>query len=269
MTEPLAHGAEEAIEFHRRSMEEFKASEFAKVEDLMVAGEDRKAACVELADTWSLDTRPFASDWNTLIENERSFYLTGTRVKVEYEAIAQPKALPKVEQPSPSLEPSLVAPSASATPRLKRLEELEPKPPDPNSAEWLAGLKAKAGVGEKPKSDYEEDADDVDDDDEASSAEALPGVLNPKAPVDSASKLVALRYWNDAEKCQTLVFWQKQYWHWCGTHWKVLDDDTMRAKVYRFLDQAEIEVGRGRHLERFEPDREAVNKVMDALRSRK
>ena len=94
-------------------------------------------------------------------------------------------------------------------------------------------------------------------------------VLNPSAPRDNALMFVGLRYWNKAEGCSTLKFWQKQFWRWDGTHWKVLDDDTVRAKMYEFLDEAYKETGSGshRHLERFEPDQTAVNKTIDALRS--
>jgi putative DNA primase/helicase len=101
---------------------------------------------------------------------------------------------------------------------------------------------------------------------EDEAAAEAPGTLDPKAPRDTAKKLLALRYWHKPEDCQRLIYWQKQYWQWTGQHWQVLDSDTMRAKVYDFLDAAQIVI-RNQVVARFQPDRDAVSKVMDALMS--
>lgn len=93
-----------------------------------------------------------------------------------------------------------------------------------------------------------------------------PGTLNPKAPLDNARKFVALRHWRSVEKVRSVCFWQGQFWEWKETHWRVVDSDTVRAKIYKFLDQAERELRRD-CLVRFEPDNTAVNKTVDALRA--
>ena len=93
-----------------------------------------------------------------------------------------------------------------------------------------------------------------------------PGVLNPKAPLDNARKFVALRHWCRDENVRSVQFWQGQFWGWNGAQWRVVDDATVRAKVYEFLDKAEREIRRD-CLVRFEPDISAVNKTVDALRA--
>jgi hypothetical protein len=62
------------------------------------------------------------------------------------------------------------------------------------------------------------------------------GVLDREAPLDNARKLVGLRYWHQPMLGTKLRFWQKEFWEWNGKNWKVVDDGTMRAKIYQFLD---------------------------------
>jgi putative DNA primase/helicase len=97
-------------------------------------------------------------------------------------------------------------------------------------------------------------------------AKGLPGVLDPKAPLDSARVFVTLRHWHREERVPRLRFWQRQFWMWSGMHWRPFDEDTTRSRLYEFLDLAEKLDKRGKP-ERYEPTITEVNKVIDALRA--
>src|SRR5271166_3266563 len=106
MTAALLQSPQEAVEFHLRSMAEYKAVEFETVDELRSKGEDLKAECAELADRWSLDARTFASEWDALIEKKASLFIC-------------PEVQPQVESAQP--------------------EQPEPAPEEP-LAEWLRRL---------------------------------------------------------------------------------------------------------------------------------
>jgi putative DNA primase/helicase len=97
------------------------------------------------------------------------------------------------------------------------------------------------------------------------SRQCRPGVLDPHAPLDNARKFVRRRCWNAVADFRTLQFWQGEFWEWRGTHWKRVDENTMRSRVYEFLDAAQRYTGRG--LGRFLPQSFDVNKTIDALKS--
>jgi putative DNA primase/helicase len=75
--------------------------------------------------------------------------------------------------------------------------------------------------------------------------------------------MIGLGYWWHA--VPRLRYWQKDFLEWRGKNWNVVDDDTMRNKLYTFLDAGECQV-KGYKV-RFQPQKEDVNKVLDALQS--
>src|SRR5262249_15113864 len=90
------------------------------------------------------------------------------------------------------------------------------------------------------------------------------GVLDKDAPLDNARKLVGFRYWHKPATITKLRFWQKEVWEWSGRHWRGVDVDTMRARMYEFLDADEQQI-KG-HRVRFQPNMTDVTKTIDALR---
>ena len=91
-------------------------------------------------------------------------------------------------------------------------------------------------------------------------------VLDRKAPLDNAKKLITARHYDKANKVRTLRFWQQQFWTWERDHWKAKDQNTVRKEVYDFLDKSQKELKAGR-LDRFEPTSHDVNQVIDAMKA--
>jgi hypothetical protein len=94
-----------------------------------------------------------------------------------------------------------------------------------------------------------------------------PGVLNPDSPLECARAFLSLWCWHKGENAGRLKIWQREFWEWLAVgHWRRVDDDTVRSRVYQFLDQAEREIKRG-VVGRFHPDSAGVSRVIDALKS--
>jgi putative DNA primase/helicase len=89
-------------------------------------------------------------------------------------------------------------------------------------------------------------------------------VLDPDNPMTTARLYLGKSCWNEKASLGMLQFWQKQFWEWNGKHWKVLDDDTLRSRLYVFLEKAKKEPKKGWHPD-FSPTNTDVNKVVDAL----
>ena len=83
-------------------------------------------------------------------------------------------------------------------------------------------------------------------------------------PYDNAQKLVSLRAWHRRDGVPTLRRWQKSFWSWSGTHWREVDDETVRAAMWDHLNRAQRYV-KGGKLARFEPKTADVSAVLDAL----
>jgi hypothetical protein len=135
---------------------------------------------------------------------------------------------------------------------------------------WVQPREESAG---EAQSDAEADTDKAsgagftfveEEDEEQEERHAPVGVLDPKAPFDNAKKYVTMDYWNVGAKSRMLHHWQGQYWEWDGMHWRVLDHDTVKSKLYHFLNAAEKEPKPNWKV-RFQPARDDVNKLVDAL----
>jgi putative DNA primase/helicase len=178
------------------------------------------------------------------------------------------------------LRKAVVTPKAEiATEVANRGEAITKALEKPSLADLLKNAKAKSAdqleevdLNEEELAHGEAEEFDLSDEEEEqlefkfTEAPLVPGVLDPKAPLDNARMFVSLRYWHRPTNTRTLQFWQNQFWEWNGLHWKVVDDNSVRAKVYRFLDQAEKEPKAG-YRTRFEPGSTDVNKTVDALRA--
>jgi len=92
------------------------------------------------------------------------------------------------------------------------------------------------------------------------------GILDRDAPLDIARTFLGVKYWHSPAMTATLRFWQAQFWEWEGKRWKVVDENTMRDRVYKFLDGADELTARALRV-RFQPTSYDVNRVIDALKA--
>src|SRR5262249_46318951 len=122
----------------------------------------------------------------------------------------------------------------------------------------------------EPELEEEEEPEKEEPESKAAKIEPAPGVgrgwdgvLDRDAPLDIARTFVGVRYWHWPAGTATLRFWQGQFWEWEGKRWKAIDENTMRDRVYKFLDGADQIVKKLRV--RFQPTSYDVNRVIDAL----
>jgi putative DNA primase/helicase len=90
-----------------------------------------------------------------------------------------------------------------------------------------------------------------------------PLILDPRAPYDIARKFVEQHYQRGTFK--TLHYHKGRFYAWTGTHYAELDEATLRAELYEFLDGAMRPAGEVRV--RFKPNRAQVNDLLDALKA--
>jgi putative DNA primase/helicase len=92
-------------------------------------------------------------------------------------------------------------------------------------------------------------------------------VLDPADPLPSARLFVELRYTTDGTP--TLHHHGGVFHAWDGACYPAVDDATVRADVYRFLEAAKrrIKTKQGEVLTPFKPNTSKVNNVMDALKA--
>ena len=90
-------------------------------------------------------------------------------------------------------------------------------------------------------------------------------VLSPSDPLPSARKFVDLHY--RAKSMLTLYYYGGLFYEWTGTHYKEIDSDTVRAKVYHFLEPAKRWDTKLKTMVPFQPTRAKVSNVEDALKA--
>jgi hypothetical protein len=232
-------------------------SELELAEYLNGDGPNRRAQHVKAA-------RPFGGElaelieanWDTAIETKRKWW--EAEQAAEAARLAKEEALFICPAPLPRVAGEVGA-QGEVPVKLVRRENEVAKP-----AEAVATLATIVGeIAKKVEAGAEAGPEVQPDEEEGDEA---PGVLNPKAPLDNARRLVGLQYWNKKEGCLSLQYWQGQFWEWCGTHWRALDGDTVRSRMYGFLDGAEKEIKRN-YFVRFEPDAADVSRTVDALKA--
>jgi putative DNA primase/helicase len=88
-----------------------------------------------------------------------------------------------------------------------------------------------------------------------------PLVLSAAVPLDSARQLIRRRYMQPGAR--TIHHQQNTFYLWCGTRYRDIDREEIRAQVYEFLDSARRLDGET--LVPFNPNRNKVGDVLDAL----
>jgi hypothetical protein len=88
--------------------------------------------------------------------------------------------------------------------------------------------------------------------------------LDPKNPMASARALVRARF-VDGENRQLLHHHRGAFWQFQNNHYAEADDDTVRAAVWEFLEDAKQMGEKGP--QPFKPTRDRVSNVIDALKA--
>jgi putative DNA primase/helicase len=97
---------------------------------------------------------------------------------------------------------------------------------------------------------------------EEASAKEARILVDPKDPMMTARKILATSF-TTLDGVRTLWRHRGTFWSWTGTHFALADDETLRARVWGFLDKA---VRReGLVMVPFKPTRARVGEVIDAL----
>lgn len=95
--------------------------------------------------------------------------------------------------------------------------------------------------------------------DAASQGNMLPSPWNPLAV---ARELMARQPHTDGRFHQ--AWWRDDYYQWTGSHWRVETASTIRRWIYRACEHATFDGGEI-GIQPWQPDRDKVNKVLDAL----
>jgi putative DNA primase/helicase len=89
-------------------------------------------------------------------------------------------------------------------------------------------------------------------------------VLDPRDPMQAARALVAARFMNDDHRL--LHRHRGTFWRFQENHYVLADQETVRAEVWQFLENAQ-RIGDKNRPEPFKPNRARVSDVLDALNS--
>ena len=99
---------------------------------------------------------------------------------------------------------------------------------------------------------------------ETPKTEKGPALLTQTSPYDTAKEYVRRHCWREGSLAT--YFWQDQFWEWNGRYYGVLATETIRDRVYAFLDGSQKLVGADGWA-KFKPTPKLVNDVLDGLRS--
>jgi putative DNA primase/helicase len=127
-----------------------------------------------------------------------------------------------------------------------------PRLSDPQSAD-------KPSIYSDDIDNYEELEPDEDAQIEAEIAAAVKSertlILSPGSPCASAREF--------SERLDApMRYWRGDFYGWCGTHYEAIENDEIRARLYRFLETAKLADGK-----RFNPTSKKVSDVIDALKA--
>jgi putative DNA primase/helicase len=87
-------------------------------------------------------------------------------------------------------------------------------------------------------------------------------LVDPKDPMTTARKILATSF-TTPDGVPTLWRHRGTFWRWTGTYFALADDETLRSRVWGFLDQAVKQ--QGPVVVPFKPTRARVGEVIDAL----
>jgi putative DNA primase/helicase len=88
--------------------------------------------------------------------------------------------------------------------------------------------------------------------------------LDPKAPYQTATTYLDMKH--TAEGLRTLHFHRGDFYTYAGTHYREAEQDMLKQCLYRFLNEA-YQADDSAELKPFNPDRNKVNDVFDAVRA--
>jgi putative DNA primase/helicase len=88
---------------------------------------------------------------------------------------------------------------------------------------------------------------------------------SPKVPLDVAMKLIEGTYRHPGGAL-LLRHWRGSFWSWTGSHWTELEDNAVRATVYKFTEYAHFLDDKDR-AQPWAPTRHKVADLLDALRA--
>ena len=87
-------------------------------------------------------------------------------------------------------------------------------------------------------------------------------ILDPEDPISTAREFLDARYWLTGAR--TLHRHRGTFWTWETSHYRLADEETIRAAIWGFLEVALTQNKEGT-LMPFRPNRERVGNVFDAL----
>jgi putative DNA primase/helicase len=88
--------------------------------------------------------------------------------------------------------------------------------------------------------------------------------LDPTTPLNTAYAIVETRY--TVLGIATLRYYCGEFFHWTGTHYELVDSNTMRSHVYSFMDSADCPAKNGT-TSQFTANSRRVTEVIDALKA--
>ena len=94
-------------------------------------------------------------------------------------------------------------------------------------------------------------------------AEALPLVLNPSDPLANARRFLADKFTRDDRV--TLYHHRGEFFAWVRSHYRAVDEADLRARLYEYLESAQVKDGDT--LRPFRPTTRRVAETLDALRA--
>src|SRR5437868_2994298 len=86
--------------------------------------------------------------------------------------------------------------------------------------------------------------------------------LDAKDPMSIARIIVTRNFTKDG--LSTLWRYRGTFWKWIGSYYQMIEDETLRAHVWEFLDKGKRQTDKGA-IVAFKPTRAIVNEVIDAM----
>ena len=90
-------------------------------------------------------------------------------------------------------------------------------------------------------------------------------IVDANAPLKTAEALLQ-EYYTHNKQYRTLLYCSDAFLHWNGIHYAAVEDTELRQKIYMFLRDAK-EVSKAGHLDSFNPTKNKVDQIVDALRA--
>ena len=99
-------------------------------------------------------------------------------------------------------------------------------------------------------------------------ATELPRILDRADPLDSARRFLGDKFTRDGQ--QMLYLHRGRFFSWIRSHWRLVDDAELRARLYEYLESSFVRVSVGRDKFEnvaFKPSTRRIADILDALQS--